>query len=176
MPQAAAHILIPLLLAAIYRDYIAKKKFSLHYVLIAGLGGIIPDLDVLAFWVLYFFGFTFWQIHKTLLHSFLIPIILLLMFLLFRKTNLLKLKKYGLKLNMIFLALAFGTLIHLILDAIFGELIIPFWPLLNLRIGINFVNYLPNALQDLAMPSLDAALLIIWLIYTQIKHKIADFV
>ena len=47
MPQAAAHILITIILIALIRDFYIrkKKKFPLHYVLIAGLGGILPDLD-----------------------------------------------------------------------------------------------------------------------------------
>jgi len=49
MPQAVTHILAPILLVSIFRDFCLRKKdkkhFSLHYVLIAGLGGILPDID-----------------------------------------------------------------------------------------------------------------------------------
>ena len=41
MPLAVTHILIPAILADIYRDHFAKKKFSLHYVYIAGLAGLL---------------------------------------------------------------------------------------------------------------------------------------
>ena len=45
MPEAVTHILIPILLVALFRDFYWKKRnkgknnFPLHYVLIAGLGG-----------------------------------------------------------------------------------------------------------------------------------------
>ncbi len=52
MVYAVAQILTPILILAIYRDYLAKRKFKLTYVMLAGLGGILPDLDVIAYWAL----------------------------------------------------------------------------------------------------------------------------
>lgn len=180
MPLAVTHILVPLIIMALIRDiYIKnkdKRKFSLNYVLIAGISGIIPDLDIAAFWILYFFDFTFEQVHKTILHSLSIPLLFLLLFILFKKANTSRIGKRKLKLNIIFLMMAFGSFIHLILDAIFGELIIPFWPFNNLALGINFITYLPNELQWMFLPMLDGLLLIIWLIYLEFKHKISDFI
>ncbi len=176
MPFAVTHILVPLLLAAIIRDFLLKKKFPLHYVLIAGISGILPDLDILAFWILYFFGFTFEQVHKTILHSLALPILFFLLFILFSKVNISGIGKHKLKLNLIFLMIAFGSFTHLVLDVIFGELITPFWPFSNLSMGINILEYLPKELQWMALPMLDGFLFIIWLIYLEFKHKISDFI
>ena len=132
MPYAVTHILVPLLLVALIRDFYFKKKFSLHYVLIAGIAGILPDLDIAAFWVLYFFNFTFEQIHRTILHSLSIPLLFLLISILFKKMNLPAIGRHKLKLNIIFLMIAFGSFTHLILDSITGELIAPFWPFSSL--------------------------------------------
>ena len=169
MPFAVTHILVPLILIALIRDFYLnnrpkKKKFSLHYVLIAGLAGILPDLDVAAFWILNFFGFTLEQVHKTILHSILIPLIFFLLFILL-KDNKIEINRYKLKLNIIFLMLAIGSSIHLILDALFGKGFAMLYPFYNAPIGIDLIGYLPYALQKIAMPSLDAALLIIWLDY-----------
>tara|TARA_Y100000310_G_scaffold345426_1_gene464826 strand:+ start:6318 stop:6482 length:165 start_codon:yes stop_codon:yes gene_type:complete len=51
MPQAVTHILIPILLVSLLRDLFVKrgKKFSSHYILIAGLGGVLPDIDIAFF-------------------------------------------------------------------------------------------------------------------------------
>ncbi|MEK6843871.1 MAG: metal-dependent hydrolase [Nanoarchaeota archaeon] len=178
MPLAVTHILVPLILMALIRDFYFKnkKKFSLRYVLIAGISGVIPDLDIAAFWVLYFFGFTFEQVHKTVLHSLLIPILFFLFFIIFKKLNLSGIGRHKLKLNLIFLMMAFGSFTHLILDAIFGELIMPFWPLNNSTLGMDIITYLPKELQWMALPMLDGLLLIIWLIYLEFKHRISDFI
>jgi len=55
MPQAVTHILVPILLVAIFRDFYLKKKskrhFPLHYVFLAGIGGILLDIDIIFFWL-----------------------------------------------------------------------------------------------------------------------------
>ena len=182
MPFAVTHILVPLLLVAIIRDfYINKKnkKFSLHYVLIAGLGGILPDIDVAFFWVLYFFGFSFEQIHKTALHSIFIPLLFLILFLVMRKVNvrarICNIGRHRLKLSIIFLMLCIGSFFHLIMDMFFEPFAL-FYPLYNLKFGVILTTYLPNDLQWLVLPSLDAFFLIIWLLYLEFKHKISDFI
>ena len=72
--------------------------------------------------------------------------------------------------------IALGSFSHLILDAIFSGQIMPFYPFSYYSIGLNLFDYLPNALRIIAAPSLDAGLLIIWLIYIEWKHKISDFI
>ena len=46
MPYAVAHTILTIVMADIYRDYITKKKFPMIYVFIAGIAGLIPDLDI----------------------------------------------------------------------------------------------------------------------------------
>ena len=56
MPQAVTHVLIPIILLSIFRHIYQKKtgkKFHLQYVLIGGLAGVIPDIDIPIFWVLF---------------------------------------------------------------------------------------------------------------------------
>ena len=80
MPQAVTHVLIPIILLSIFRHIYQKrtgKKFHLQYVLIGGLAGIIPDLDIPIFWIMNYFGYSYEQIHRTFLHTIFIPIIFL---------------------------------------------------------------------------------------------------
>ncbi|MEK6892743.1 MAG: metal-dependent hydrolase, partial [Nanoarchaeota archaeon] len=79
MPQAVTHVLASAIAASVIRDKNKKdkKKFPLHYVLISGLAGLLPDLDVIAFWVLYFFGFTIDEVHRSFTHTIFIPLIFL---------------------------------------------------------------------------------------------------
>ena len=181
MPFAVTHILVPLLLAAIIRDFLLKKKkFSMHYVLIAGLGGILPDIDVAFFWILYFFGFTFEQVHKTFLHSIFIPVLFFIFYLALKNINIkakiCNIGRHELKLSIIFLMLAFGSFTHIALDGIFGESFQALYPASDKLVGINLVSYLPYELQGLALPSLDAFLLLIWIVYLEVRHRISDFI
>lgn len=178
MPQAAAHILIPLILMSIIRDYYIKrgKKFPLHYVLIAGIAGAIPDLDVAAFWILNFFNFTWEEVHRTWAHTIFVPLIFLVLALATMKFKSLKVGKHKLRWAIIFLMIAFGTFSHLVLDAIFCGSIRPFYPFLIFSIGFNLFGYLPMELATVAAPSLDGGLIILWLIYLEMKHKISDFI
>lgn len=180
MPYAVTHILVPLFLAALFRDwYLNKKtrrKFSLHYVFIAGLAGALPDIDVAVFWVLHFFGFTIHEVHRTLTHSLLFPCIFLLLAALCIPIRSKLIGKHHLKLSIIFLMIGFGTLIHIVLDALFAGTISPFYPFSSVALGLNLVALLPEPLSGMALQCLDAALLILWLIYLEWKHKISDVI
>lgn len=180
MPQAAAHILVPLIIMSLIRDFWIKRKgkksFPLHYVLIAGIAGILPDLDVLAYWILYFFGFTIQQVHRTFAHSIFVVLITLVIALLTSHKNIPQLGRHKLKLSLVFLMIAFGTTVHLFLDALLAGYIMPLYPLSTAQIGLNLFSYLPSSLETIAAPCLDAALLIIYLIYLEAKHKISDFI
>lgn len=180
MPQAVTHLLIPAIIVALFRDYYLKKrdkrKFPLHYVLIAGIGGVLPDFDIAAFWILYFFNFTLKEVHRTFLHTLFIPLIFLALFFIFHNTEVKELGKHKLKLSLIFLVLAFGSFIHLALDAVLIGNIIPLYPLSTFSLGLDIVNLLPAQLKNIAIPTLDGAILIVWMIYLEIKHKISDYI
>ncbi len=51
MPHAATHVLIPVIILEVFRHYFVKdrKLFPIHYVIIGGIAGLIPDLDVAAY-------------------------------------------------------------------------------------------------------------------------------
>ena len=184
MPQAVTHILIPILIVAIFRDFYLKKKdkksFPLHYVLIAGLGGILVDIDIIISVLFYFIGAENWNVHKTFTHSLFFPIFLFVLFLVLRpahaKAKICNIGRHKLKLRVIFLMLALGSLIHIILDSFFGEQAFFLYPFSSVDYGINLFGYLPESLQGLAAPLLDGVLLVIWILYLELKHKISDFI
>jgi len=84
--------------------------------------------------------------------------------------------RHKLKLGIIFLVIAFGTSVHLILDAILNGVIMPLFPFYTFQIGFDLAGYLPEPLDSLLIPSLDAILLVLWLAYLELKHKISDFI
>ena len=180
MPQAVAHILIPLLIMSFIRDFIISKKekrvFPLHYVMIAGIAGVIPDLDIGIYWIVHFFGANFTDVHRTWAHTLFVPLIFLGIAFLTRKTEFISLRKHRLHLSMMFIMLAFGSFVHLILDATFHGVIMPFYPLSYSSWGIDLFGYLPSVLERLSAPTFDAILIIFYLVYLEWKHKISDFI
>ena len=180
MAQAVTHILVPLFLIALYRDFFVsknkKKIFPLHYVLIAGIGGVLPDIDFILTWISGLLGYSTEGIHRTFTHTIFVPLIFLLLYFVLWHDKIPALGKHKLKINVICLMLSFGTLIHLILDALVSGSIMPFYPFSSLTVGLNLVNLLPTPLNSLALPTLDGTLLILYLIYLEVKHKISDFI
>ena len=176
MPQAVTHLLFPLVTGSWIKDWYENKKgagtFSLVYALIAGIGGVLPDIDIAVFWVLHFFGFTLSQVHRTITHTLFFPLIFLALYFIIDK----KIKWGKLRWDLIFLMLALGVLFHLILDAILSGSIVPFYPFASWALGLNLVGLLPEPLRGLALPTLDGALLVLWIVYLEWRHKISDFI
>lgn len=184
MPYAVTHILVPITLAAIFRDFFlskeSKKKFHLHYVLLAGLGGALPDIDIPISFVLNFLGVVSWNVHRTFTHSFSFAAIFFILFLILlpvkNEARICNLTRHNLKLSTIFLMVAIGIITHLFLDASFGEVTYLFYPLSTCAYGVNILSSFSLKLQDWLIPTLDGILLVIWIVYLELKHKISDFI
>ncbi|MDO8528755.1 MAG: metal-dependent hydrolase [Nanoarchaeota archaeon] len=177
MPQAVTHFLIPVILLELFRDFFVKDKkhFPAHYVFIGGLAGLLPDLDVAVYYILSFFGFTMQEVHRTFSHNLFVPLFFVILSLIFYSFKNKKLGEHHLKLRNIFLVIAFGIFIHLLLDTLISGGIKPFYPISNFSIGLNLINIFPFSWRESIIPSLDAILLILWMIYLEVKHKISSF-
>jgi len=179
MPYATTHILIAIILIELFREYVIKNnyKFPRYYILIAAIGGILPDLDVGAYYLLYFFGFSFEQVHRTFLHSLFFPLILFLIgiFIYYTGIKNSEIRKRHLKLSTIFFILSAGSLLHLILDAVFWGQIVPFYPLMNYSIGFNLVEFFPEGFRSTIAPVIDAILMMFWLFWMEFKLKISNY-
>ena len=180
MPYAVTHVLIAIVLLELFRDYFVKNKgaFPLHYVLIGGLAGLLPDIDVAVFYLLSFFGFTIEQVHRTFSHNLFVPLVFFAVGIIIYGFGI-KSKKLGehhLKLRNIFFVIAFGIFIHLLLDAVVSGAIIPFYPFSGYSLGLNLISLFPFAWKETIQQSIDAALLVLWLISIEVRHKISDFI
>ncbi|OGJ15707.1 hypothetical protein A3K73_02990 [Candidatus Pacearchaeota archaeon RBG_13_36_9] len=177
MPHAVTHILIVIILLELYRDYFVRNKraFPLHYVLIGGLAGLLPDLDIAAYYFLSFFGYSIGEVHRTFSHNLFIPLISVILAVPFWKFKNRKLGERHLKLRNIFLIIAFGVFMHLALDSILAGFIMPFYPFSTYSLGLNIINLAPLAWHESILPSIDAAILVLWLIHIERRHKISGF-
>jgi len=178
MPQAVTHILIPIILLSLYRDSFVKNKkaFPLHYILIGGVAGVIPDLDIAFYYILGFFGFTLNVVHRTFSHNLFFPLIFVFLGIIFFKFKNNSFGKHHLKLHNVLFVIAFGIIVHLILDALVSGIITPFYPFLGYRVGLNAIGFLPDHWKNSFIPSLDGVLLVFWVIYLELKHRISDFI
>ena len=174
MPYAAAHVIITIVIADIYRDYISKKKFPMIYVLIAGIAGLVPDLDIPASWLFNFvFGANF-NFHRIYTHSLLYAIIFFsigIVFLMLRKENhsLLKWDVPKEAIIMFFFALSFGWFMHILLDcALAGDGYLNLIPSIPLK-------SCPSPFSSDVLAGFDAVILVLWLVHEQWKHEIKDY-
>jgi membrane-bound metal-dependent hydrolase YbcI (DUF457 family) len=168
MPLAVTHVLLTIILVDLYRDYFTKhrKYFTIHTLFIAGIGGLLPDIDIPLSNMLSYFGYSPGLLmHGGITHTilfglvFLIPAFILLM-------------KNKHKESMYFFVISFGVLFHIFLDLIVNEgYYMLFWPLTTSTYGFMF-NLGISGLQ----PSIDAVILLVWLYHEEIKHKIKDFI
>lgn len=173
MPYAVAHVILTIVIADIYRDYFAKKKFPMVYVLIAGIAGLLPDADIPANWLFNFIFGTNYSFHRIYTHSLMYAIIFLAIavtFLFLRKQEY-KIFKWNVPrqaIAMVFFALSFGWFIHLLLDcAIASDGYLNFIPSIALKC--------PSPFRNDVIAGFDAIILVLWLVHEQWKHKISDY-
>ena len=169
MPFAVTHVLLAIILVDLFRDYFTKHKkyFTLHTIFIAGVAGLLPDIDIPLNWILNFFGLGI--AHGTITHTPLFGLIFLIpAFILWHQ------KKH--KTAMYFFVVCFGVFLHISLDYLFmgdyGSGIMFFYPFSNAAYGINLLQY--DARNFFA--AIDAIILLAWLWHEEIKHKISDFI
>jgi len=173
MPLAVTHVLTTIILVDLYRDYFAKRDgyFSLHTILIAGIGGLLPDLDVPISWMLNFFGYSSEIMqHGGITHTpffaglFLIPAIFLW-------------RKKRRKQAVYFYVIVFGILLHIFLDYLIGggmfEGIMWLFPFSLQAWKIHIISYFN--IRNIPA-AIDAVILVLWLWHEEVKHKIADFI
>jgi len=173
MPLAVTHVLLTIICVDLFRDYILadKKYFTLHTLFIAGVAGILPDIDIPLKALFDLLSVELPQLlqHGGLFHT---PFIALLFFLgglllWFEKRK--QWAVYG-------FVIAFGITFHIFLDFLLGGgnhngvmFLFPF--------SMNYwkVHLLLRMPFSGVIEGLDAIILLLWLWHEEIKHKISDF-
>lgn len=173
MPFAVTHVILTIISVDLYRDYFTKHKrhFTLHTIVIAGIAGLLPDIDIPINWVMDAFGYSFGIMkHGGITHTAIFGLIFLIPAFIFLKRGKHKIATY-------FFIITFGIMFHIFLDFLLGggaqEGVMWFWPLSANAYKIHLLDQigLPNILL-----ALDAVILLIWLWHEEVKHKIKDFI
>ena len=174
MPFAVAHVILTIVIADIYRDYIAKKKFPMIYVLIAGIAGLLPDMDIPASWVFNLIFGTNFNFHRVYTHSLFYAIVFFLISMLFffvrkEKYKIIKFVLHKQAIVIFFLAMSFGWFMHIALDcALAADGYLNLIPTISLK-------FCPHPFSNEALVGFDAIILVLWLIHEQYRHDIKDY-
>ena len=112
MPLAVTHVILTIVLVDLYRDYILKNKkyFTMHTVMIAGIAGLLPDIDIPLSKIFALFSIHIDLIeHGMITHTPIFGLIFLIPAFYF-------LKKENKTMAYYFFAITFGILFHIFLD------------------------------------------------------------
>jgi hypothetical protein len=55
-------------------------------------------------------------------------------------------------------------------------MIMPLYPFSASAFGLNLITFFPAPWQNTILPTIDAVLLILWMIYLEAKHKISNLI
>lgn len=185
MPLAVTHVLVPIILLELMRERYSKvsKYFSKKHLLLVGIAGLVPDLDV----PLYTFTSIIGKAnvtdvgHRIIFHNIWMPAGFLLFFFALRqfaKVSKGKRKRMAASFSKIFLVLFIGFSIHMVLDAVLTGYVMPFYPLNDYTVDLNLMGKFADMsgipILTLAV-SLDAILLIFWLWHEETEHYIKEY-
>lgn len=165
MALAVTHIILTIVLLDIFRHYVfGLKKFPRYLLVIGGIAGLVPDIDIPLGRILTFlFGSTF-DLHRVFTHSILFAILFLLI------GAALQFWKKNPKWPKIFYVISFGLVFHLVLDCFYGgpsySILWPFNYVSSFCPGWDWIPYAPE---------IDAIILVIWLVHEEIANKIKDY-
>ena len=168
MPNAVTHVIIAILIVDLFRKYVLKKKnFPLYLILIAGIAGLLPDLDVLFYWVLNVIrGVEISAVHRLFSHTLLIPFIAFVIAV--------GVWTFWTRFAHILFVFSAGYTTHLILDSILTGKLSLLYPLTTTQYGLNFIPF--ATLSGTFYIGLDAIILILWLVYEYFSKNIKDYV
>ena len=168
MPNAVTHVIIAIVLIDLFRKYVLKKKnFPLYLILIGGIAGLLPDIDILIYWILQTFTtINISEVHRIFTHTFFIPLIFLLLAL--------AIWKFWPKISHVLFVLSAGWTTHILLDVIFTSRMQVFYPISLQSYGLGLIPM--EFLSGTFYLGLDAIILILWLVYEYHARNLKDYI
>jgi hypothetical protein len=169
MALAVTHVILTIVLLDLFRHYVfGKQKFARYLLVVGGVAGLFPDIDIPFGWVYNFFTGASVNFHGMFTHSIIFPVIFLGvgLFLHYRK---------NMKWAKIFYVISAGWFLHLVLDCLFydfiwgGELKNFFWPW-------GLINFCPEWGISQYAAGIDAIILVVWLVHEEIHNRIKDYI
>ena len=159
MALAVTHVIGTIFLLDVLRHYIFKKeKFPRYLVVIGGIAGLGPDIDVPIGWILSLITQTKVNIHGLFTHSIFLALLLVIIGIIFHI-------KDNIKWARIFYVIAAGWFLHLSLDCLFNSYATFLWP-----ITFDTNNFCPSGLGKMYRSGIDAIILVTWLVHEELHN------
>ena len=165
MALAVTHIILTIALLDIFRHYVfSKRKFPRYLLVVGGIAGLLPDIDVPLGWMLSIFSGITVDVHRIFTHSILfVPLFLIL-------GAVFQYQYRNLKWSKIFYVIAAGWFMHLALDCLYGgswsSILWPFSTSFSFCPGWNVYPYASG---------IDALILVGWLLHEEMHNYIIDY-
>jgi len=162
MALAVTHIILTIAFLDIFRHYVfGLKKFPRYLLVVGGIAGLAPDLDLPLGWFLTLVTGTSVNVHGLFTHSIFFA-------LLFAFIGAILHYQQNLKWAKIFYVIAVGWSFHVFLDCVFNTYATFLWPF-----SVDTTVFCPTQriLGDYRA-SIDAIILVTWLLHEEIHQKI----
>lgn len=164
MALAVTHVLIAILILDIFRHYVfGKERFPRYLLVIGGIAGLAPDLDIPIGWFISWISGNTVNLHGDFSHSLFFVIFLLL-------AGAIRSYQVDTKWANILYVISAGWLIHLLLDCAFGGYSTFLWPII-----INTKVICPEWGLNTYRTGIDAIILVLWLVHEELHSKIKDY-
>lgn len=164
MAYAVTHVLVVIVILDLFRHYVfGKQKFPRYLLVVGGVAGLFPDIDVPLTWIYNFLTGNGANFHGVFTHSVFFPLLFLAIALVLHS-------KKNIFWARIFYVISAGWFMHLPLDCLFGGYDTYLWPL-----SIN-TGFCPNWNIRNFAPGIDAIILLAWLIHEEIHNRIKDYI
>lgn len=162
MALAVTHVILTIVILDIFRHYVwGRHKFPRYLLVIGGVAGLFPDIDIPLTWIYKFLTGTGISLHGTFTHSLFFPLLFLIIGAVLHYNK-------NIKWAGICYIIAFGWFSHLTLDCLYGGYKDFLWPLF-------VVNFCPQWGIGQHATSIDAIILVAWLVHEEIHNKIKDY-
>ncbi|HIJ11436.1 TPA: metal-dependent hydrolase [Candidatus Woesearchaeota archaeon] len=164
MALAVTHIIGTILILDLFRHYVfGKKAFPRYLLVVGGVAGILPDIDIIIGKLVSWMSGTTVNLHGVFSHSLFIPVLFVgIGFFLQYNENMDTAKWYY--------VIAAGWFLHIILDCGFNAYSTFLWPL-----HIDTMRFCPSKLAGIYRSGIDAILLVVWLVHEEVHNKIKEY-
>jgi membrane-bound metal-dependent hydrolase YbcI (DUF457 family) len=165
MALAVTHVLVVIFILDIFRHYVfGLKKFPRYLLVVGGIAGLMPDIDIPLGWFFSLVSGTKVSLHGEFTHSLIIVLVIVLMGVISHSQKEINRARW-------FYVIAAGWFVHLLLDCGFNAYATFLWPL-----PINTLVFCPERfLGPHYGASIDAIILVLWLIHEEVHKKIKDY-
>lgn len=164
MALAVTHVIGTILILDLLRHYVfGLKRFPRYLVVVGGIAGLAPDMDIPLSGLLSFLRGTPIDLHGQFTHSlFFVALFLVFGGLLWKENR---------KWSKISWVVSGGWFLHLVMDCVFHGNPSYLWPL-----AVNTTNFCPHWGLTGYDVSVDALLLVLWLVHEEVHKKIKDYI